>query len=70
MSGQDDRVFTGDARDIRVTVQELAACFDLSDERVRQMIAQGILEREDDGRIGLQKAIINYERVLRSGTHW
>ena len=46
------------------SVQTLAEYLKLSESRVLQLIANGTFERQADGSIPLQDAIINYERAL------
>lgn len=53
-----------------VTVAQLAEMFNLSSERIRQLIKLGAFEQEEDGCIPLQRAIINYERLLAHGARW
>jgi hypothetical protein len=43
---------------------EIAALFDLSEERCRQYVKQGIWDRREDGRLHLQTCLHMYELYL------
>jgi len=53
-----------------LSVAELAEWFELSSERVRQLVKLGCFEQREDGRIPLQRALLNYERLLTHGARW
>lgn len=51
----------------RVSVGELAELFELTSERVRQLIGLGIIDREADGKIEVIRAMHGYSDYLRHG---
>ena len=50
-----------------VSTGELARVLGLSDRRIRQLIADGVLDRADDGTVSLVDGVQGYIRFLRDG---
>ena len=53
-----------------LSIAEMAEWFELSPERVRQLCRSGIFEQDENGQIFLQRALLNYERLLAHGARW
>jgi hypothetical protein len=56
--------FSGPVETWSCCVATLAMMLKLSESRVLQLIADGTFERQENGAILLQDAILNYERAL------
>ena len=56
--------FSGPVETWSCCVATLAMMLKLSERRVQELAADGTFERQDDGSIRLQDAIVNYERAL------
>jgi hypothetical protein len=58
-----------EALQLRVTVKALAEMFDLSPERIRQLIKLGVFEQDDEGALNVHQCLIGYERASCDPAH-